>query len=161
MKKGWFDAQIRELSGLRGYQKPEKHSGVLKLDSNENFVISKQFQRDLIDGAKKNCDVREYPLGDTEKLIGALSKYLKVPSSMIGIGNGSDQILDLILVNFLNKRTKILTSDPTFGFFEERCKLYSIPTIKIPFTKDMTLDLNKFLSKTKIQQDFNFQKMIY
>ena len=149
MKKGWFEAKIRELSGLRGYQKPEKHSGVLKLDSNENLVINKQFQRDLIDGAKKNCDVREYPLGDTEKLIDALSKYLKVPSSMIGVGNGSDQILDLILVNFLNKRTKILTSEPTFGFFEERCKLYSIPTMKIPFTKDMTLDLNKFLSKTK------------
>ncbi len=149
MKKGWFEAKIRELSDLRGYQKPEKHTGVLKLDSNENLVINKQFQRDLIDGAKKNCDVREYPLGDTEKLIGALSKYHKVPSSMIGVGNGSDQILDLILVNFLNKRTKILTSEPTFGFFEERCKLYSISTIKIPFTKDMTLDLNKFLSKTK------------
>jgi len=43
----------------------------------------------------------------------------------------------------------VLTSDPTFSFFEERCKLYSIPTIKIPFSKDMTLDLQKFLSKSK------------
>ena len=74
MKKDWFEAKTKELSGLSGYQKPEKHSGVLKLDSNENFVINKQFQRDLIDGAKKNSDVREYPLGHTEKLIEALSK---------------------------------------------------------------------------------------
>jgi histidinol-phosphate aminotransferase len=149
MKKGWFEKRIQELSGLEGYQKPEKHSGVLKLDSNENFVINKQFQRELIDVAKKISDVREYPLGRAEKLIEALSVYLKIPSSMIGIGNGSDQILDLILANFANKRTRILTSDPTFGFFEERCKLYSIPTIKIPFSKDMTLDLSKFISKTK------------
>ena len=133
MKKGWFEAKIRELSGLRGYQKPEKHSGVLKLDSNENLVINKQFQRDLIDNAKKISDVREYPLGRTEKLVEALSKYLKISPSMIGVGNGSDQILDLILANFANKKIKILTSEPTFGFFEERCKLYSIPTIKIPF----------------------------
>jgi histidinol-phosphate aminotransferase len=68
---------------------------------------------------------------------------------MIGVGNGSDQILDLLLVNFCSKKTRILTSDPTFGFFEERCKLYSIPTIKIPFSKDMTLDLENFLSKSK------------
>ncbi len=149
MKKGWFEKRIRELSGLEGYEKPEKHFGVLKLDSNENFVINKQFQRDLIDGAKKISDVREYPLGRTEKLVDALSTYLKIPSSMIGIGNGSDQILDLILANFANKRTRVLTSEPTFGFFEERCKLYSIPTIKIPFSKDMTLDLDKFMSKTK------------
>ena len=49
----------------------------------------------------------------------------------------SRQILDLILVNFASPKIKIITSDPTFSFFEERCKLYSIPTIKIPFSKDM------------------------
>lgn len=147
--KEWFQKKIKELSSLQGYQKPEKQSEALKLDSNENFVINKQFQRDLIDGAKKISDVREYPLGRIEKLIEALSKNLKVSPSMIGVGNGSDQILDLLLVNFCSKKTRILTSDPTFGFFEERCKLYSIPTIKIPFSKDMTLDLENFLSKSK------------
>ena len=149
MKKNWFEQKLNELSSLQGYQKPEKQSETLKLDSNENYVIPSQFQRDLIDGAQKISDVREYPLGRVEKLIEALSKYLKIPSYMIGVGNGSDQILDLLLTNFCNKKTRILTSDPTFGFFEERCKLYSIPTTKIPFSKDMTLDLDKFLLKSK------------
>jgi len=149
MKKDWFQQKVKELSGLQGYQKPEKQSETLKLDSNENYVIPSQFQRDLIFGAQKISDVREYPLGRVEKLIEALSKYLKIPSYMIGVGNGSDQILDLLLTNFCNKKTRILTSDPTFGFFEERCKLYSIPTTKIPFSKDMTLDLEKFLLKSK------------
>ena len=53
-------------------------------------------------------DVREYPLGGTDKLIKSLSKYLKIPSSMIGIGNGSDQILDLILTNFASKQSEKL-----------------------------------------------------
>ena len=145
----WFEKKVIELSKLQGYQKPEKQSETLKLDSNENFVISKQFQKDLIDAAKKNSDVREYPLGSLEKLVIALSKFLKVSPAMIGVGNGSDQILDLLLSNFCNKKTRVLTSEPTFGFFEERCKLYSIPTIKIPFSKDMTLDLEKFLQKSK------------
>ena len=149
MKKSWFQKKVKEYANLKGYQKPEKFSGVLKLDSNENFVIGKQYQQDLIQNARKITDVREYPLGRAEKLVLALTKYLKVPQNMIGIGNGSDQILDLILANFASKQTRVLTSDPTFGFFEERCKLYSIPTIKIPFSKDMTLDLNKFLTKSK------------
>ena len=117
MNKDWFQKKVKDLSNLKGYQKPEKQPEALKLDSNENFVISKQFQKDLIDEAKKISDVREYPLGRTEKLIESLSKYLKVPSTMIGIGNGSDQILDLLLANFCNKKTRVLTSDPTFGFF--------------------------------------------
>jgi len=101
MKNEWFQKKIKELSSLQGYQKPEKQSEALKLDSNENFVINKQFQRDLIDGAKKISDVREYPLGRIEKLIEALSKNLKVSPSMIGVGNGSDQILDLLLSKLL------------------------------------------------------------
>lgn len=149
MTKKWFNKKLQELSKLQGYQKPEYHEGVLKLDSNENFAINKQLQQELIDSAKKNSDVREYPLGKSEKLVEALSKYLQIPPSMIGIGNGSDQILDLILSNFASKQTKILTSEPTFGFFEERCKLYAIPTIKIPFSIEMTLDMDNFISKSK------------
>ena len=149
MTKDWFKKKIREYAKLQGYQKPEKFSGALKLDSNENFVIGKQFQFELLKNARKISDVREYPLGRAEKLISALSKFLKIPENMIGIGNGSDQILDLFLSNFASKQTRVLTSDPTFGFFEERCKLYSIPTIKIPFSKEMTLDLDKFISKSK------------
>ena len=144
-----FQKKLNELSKLSGYEKPKKISGSLKLDSNENFVIGKQFQSDLIDAAKKRCDIREYPLGGTEKLIAKLSKYLKVPSNMVGVGNGSDQILDLFLANFCTRKTRILTSEPTFAFFEERCKLYGVKMIKVPFSEGMTLDVDQFLSKSK------------
>ena len=121
----------------------------MKLDSNENYVISKQFQNDILTSARKNSDVREYPLGGVERLISAISKFVKIPSSMIGVGNGSDQILDLILSNFASKQTKVLTSNPTFGFFEERCKLYSIPLIAIPFSNDMKLNIKDFVKQSK------------
>ena len=149
MSKNWFQKKVKEFSSLSGYTKPKKYSGVLKLDSNENFVISKQFQQDLINGAKKNSDIREYPLGGTEKLVQSLSKHLKIPASMIGIGNGSDQILDLLLTNFASSKTKVLTSNPTFSFFEERCKLYRVPTIRIPFSTNMKLNIKDFESKSK------------
>ena len=149
MKKNWFEEKILKLSSIGGYQKPEIRYDALKLDSNENYVISKQFQNDIISSARKNCDVREYPLGGVERLIQKISQFVKIPSSMIGVGNGSDQILDLILSNFASKKTHILTSNPTFGFFEERCKLHSIPLIRIPFSHDMKLDITKFLEKSK------------
>lgn len=149
MKADWFQKKVEELSKLRGYQKPDKYSNALKLDSNENLAIPREFSLDLINQTREKLDVREYPLGGTERLVVALSDYIKMPSEMIGVGNGSDQIIDLFLTNFASKETTVLTSDPTFGFFEERCKLYAIPTIKIPFTDNMTLDLEKFLSNTK------------
>ena len=144
-----FQKKLNELGKLSGYQKPTKVNDVLKLDSNENLAIKKEFQTELIREAQKRCDVRTYPLGGIENLINSLAMYLKVPKNMISVGNGSDQILDLILANLCTKSTKILTSDPTFGFFEERCKLYSITRIKIPFSKDMDLQIEDFIKKAK------------
>ena len=149
MKKGWLENKVKEFTSLGGYKKPELFEDVLKLDSNENYVIPKQFQSDIISNARKISDVREYPLGGVEKLIQTISKFVKAPASMIGVGNGSDQILDLILSNFASTKTKVLTSNPTFGFFEERCKLYSIPVIAIPFSNDMTLDIKEFSKQSK------------
>lgn len=149
MKKNWFEEKIKKFSMIGGYQKPELIEDSVKLDSNENYVIPKQFQNDIISSAKKNSDIREYPLGGVERLIDTISKFVKIPSSMIGVGNGSDQILDLILSNFASKETKVLTSNPTFGFFEERCKLYDIPLIAIPFSDNMKLDVKDFLKESK------------
>jgi histidinol-phosphate aminotransferase len=149
LKKNWFEEKIKKFSTIGGYQKPELIQDSVKLDSNENYVIPKQFQNDIISSARKNSDIREYPLGGVEKLINSISKFIKIPSSMIGVGNGSDQILDLILSNFASKQTKVLTSNPTFGFFEERCKLYDIPLIAIPFSDDMKLDVKDFLKQSK------------
>ena len=145
----WFDEKIKKFSSIGGYKKPDLVEDSVKLDSNENYVIPKQFQNDIIASAKKNSDVRQYPLGRIDDLIKSISKFSKIPNSMIGVGNGSDQILDLILSNFASKKTKVLTSNPTFGFFEERCKLYSIPLIAIPFSDDMKLDIDEFTKQSK------------
>jgi len=149
MKKDWFQTELEKYSKLVGYKKPEKYLNMIKLDSNENYAVPNEFLQKIINEAKENMDVREYPLGGTERLVQSISKYVKIPKEMIGVGNGSDQIIDLFLSNFSPRETKILTSEPTFGFFEERCKLYSIPTIKIPFDKNMTLNLENFLLNSK------------
>ena len=147
-KNDWFDEKLKKFSKLDGYQKPDLVLDSMKLDSNENYAMPKQFQNDILSTAKKNSDIRAYPLGRVEQLIAAIAKFVQMPSSMIGIGNGSDQILDLILLNFASRKTKVLTCNPTFGFFEQRCKLYGIPLIAIPFSDNMTLDIKTFLKQS-------------
>lgn len=149
MKKNWFEKKIENLSKLSGYKKPIKYSNVIKLDSNENYAVDSSFFQDLMNPVKEKMDVREYPLGGIDRLIVALSNYTKMSKEMIGVGNGSDQIIDLILGNLASKETRILTSDPTFGFFEERCKLYDIPTTRIQFHEEMNLHLEDFIINSK------------
>ena len=44
MKKNWFDEKIKKFSSIGGYKKPELLKDAVKLDSNENYVIPKQFK---------------------------------------------------------------------------------------------------------------------
>jgi len=40
MKKNWFDSKVKEFSLIGGYQKPPLNENSVKLDSNENYVLS-------------------------------------------------------------------------------------------------------------------------
>ena len=120
---------------------PARAAGYLKLDSNENMAMPRQFQADLLRAARKAVDVREYPLGGGERLAGAIARHLRVPASSVGIGSGSDQILDQLLAAFVaGQGGRVLASSPTFAFFEDRCRLYSVPVTSVPYSDDMTLD---------------------
>ena len=129
-----------------GYEKPApppgSGAGYLKLDSNENMAMPRQFQADLLRAARKAVDVREYPLGGGERLARAIARHLRVPASSVGIGSGSDQVLDQLLAAFVAAGAggRVLATSPTFTFFEDRCRLYSVPVTSVPYSDDMTLD---------------------
>lgn len=129
-----------------GYEKPApppgSGAGYLKLDSNENMAMPRQFQADLLRAARKAVDVREYPLGGGERLARAIARHLRVPASSVGIGSGSDQVLDQLLAAFVAAGAggRVLATSPTFTFFEDRCRLYSVPFTSVPYSDDMTLD---------------------
>ena len=135
-----FDARLDKLSELSSYVKPESHDG-LRLDSNENLVISTQIQDKISAGV--NTDIREYPIDGTEKLIRHLSAHLNIPEQYISVGNGSDQILDLMLSKFAGHT--VLVSDPTFSFFVDRCNLHGIQLVRVPYDNDMSLDIDKMI----------------
>lgn len=143
MSDDWFEDSVRRYSKMAGYVKPDSGDGDLRLDSNENLVIPRRFSMEMLSAARRATDARRYPLGGTERLTASLSRYLRVRPGMIGVGNGSDQILDLILSNFASRKTRVLVSEPTFGFFEARCRLYGIPLLRVPFSAGMELDMTR------------------
>lgn len=143
---GWLARRLDHLDGLSGYEKPAHLPG-LKLDSNENLAIPETFQREILEAARRRVDVRQYPLGGTDRLVRAISSHLRMPGYMISVGNGSDQILDLILANLAPPGTTILATDPTFSFFVDRCMLYGIRMVRVPYADDMTINMDHLIEK--------------
>ena len=146
-KNNWLDNKINMLSKLGRYTKPEKIEGAIKLDSNENFALDREFVASITAKAARQVDVREYPLDQLEQLHVQLAKYCGVSEKCIAAGNGSDQVIELLLSTLENKRATVFT--PTFSYFIRRCELHSIKIDRVPLKKDFELDSKAFMRSSK------------
>ena len=143
----WVRSKISSLSRISGYQKPERYTNVLRMDTNENLALPKKFVARIMMEASSKTDPREYPTQQFDELRSRLSKYLNVPKECIAAGNGSDQILDLLLATFAGDGTTTVTVKPTFTFYKDRCNLHSVKMREVKLNNDFSLDTKKLLSE--------------
>jgi histidinol-phosphate aminotransferase len=124
---------------------------VTKLASNENAFGASAKAKQAI---RKNLDeIFRYPDGSCYYLKRALASKLKLTPGNLIFGNGSDEIIDIIIKTFLNPGEEILTSKTTFVEYEIIAKANGFKARCLPL-KDFRYDLDTLSKninkKTKI-----------
>jgi histidinol-phosphate aminotransferase len=142
-----FDDDIKKIARLGHYTKPEKVEGAIKLDSNENFALDRDFVAGVASEAARQVDLREYPLDQLEELYSQLAKYAGVSVKCVAAGSGSDQIIELLLSTLGGRRATVFA--PTFSYFINRCELHGIKVDQVPLGRDFTLDKKAFVKSAK------------
>ena len=132
----------------------KKPSEILKLNSNENLFISRDFLRSLLKQVAEEADPRIYPRDEFMELKESISAYHNIPVDEIVIGAGSDQLIDLVSRMSLGEGDEALSIAPTFVIYERCVKLQGAIYKSIPLKDDFSLNLESLLSsitsKTKI-----------
>ncbi|MGH2665592.1 histidinol-phosphate transaminase [Flavobacterium sp.] len=81
--------------------------------------------------------VNRYPDTEQRQLKEALSVIKKVPVSQILLGNGSDEVLDLLFRAFCEpNKDNIITLPPTYGMYDVLANLNAIENKEILLTKE-------------------------
>ena len=84
--------------------------------------------------------LNRYPDSYQSELKEKLSAYKNIATKNIFIGNGSDEIMDLIIRVFCNPGTdKALTFTPTFGMYQVVADINNIELIKLPLNDDFQI----------------------
>jgi histidinol-phosphate aminotransferase len=100
--------------------------------------------------------VNDYPNGECLQLREALAKYNKVDSAEIIVGNGSDEIIDMISRTFLEQDDEVIILTPTYSFYEYTAKVAGAKVKSIHSLTDKTYKIDpeqvckNVSSKTKI-----------
>jgi histidinol-phosphate aminotransferase len=146
-KSSRLDDSIMRIGRLGRYTKPEKIEGAIKLDSNENFALDRDFVAGVAAEAARQVDLREYPLDQLDELYSQLARYAGVDEKCVAAGSGSDQIIELLLSTLGGRRATVFA--PTFSYFINRCELHGMRVDQIPLKRDFTLDKKAFVKSAK------------
>ena len=91
--------------------------------------------------------VNRYPDPQQTKLKIELSKLKNIPENQILLGNGSDEVLDLIFRAFCEpKEDNIITLPPTYGMYKVLANINSIEEKEVLLSVDFQPDISKILN---------------
>lgn len=92
--------------------------------------------------------LNRYPDPHQKRLKKALSDIKHLPVEQIFIGNGSDEVIDLIYRIFANPgKDSVLICPPTYGMYEVSANINDVQVVKIPLRDDFQLDMDAVLEK--------------
>ena len=112
----------------------------IRLDANESFLtVPEEIENEMVE-ALKNSALNRYPDPMATKLVEGFSKYFGVNPECVTAGNGSDEIISVIMNAFLQKGDKILTLEPDFSMYRFYAEIAECESVK--YQKDNNLDVN-------------------
>ena len=124
---------------------------VIKLASNENPLGPSPRAVDAI--RKAALGLNRYPDSAGFYLKKKLARALNVNTANLVLGNGSDELIDIIIKTFVEDDENIITSDTTFLEYEIIASVYGRKITKVPlryFKYDLESIKKKIDKKTKL-----------
>lgn len=126
--------EMKPYSSARDEYK-DLQSEMVFLDANENPFDSA---------------INRYPDPQQTVLKTLISKQKNVATNQILLGNGSDEVLDLIFRAFCEpNHDSILTLPPTYGMYDVLANLNAIENIQVPLSKNFHLEVDRILENIK------------
>lgn len=100
-------------------------------------------------GSPIGLGYERYPSSSQSKVKEAIATYKKINSNQVVIGNGSDELIDLLIRCFCEpKQDNILICEPTFGMFKVYAQLNNVEVLNAPLKKESFLFDEQVILKT-------------
>lgn len=119
-------------------------SDSIKMASNENSLGPSPRALEAISQSLAN--LHRYPDGSCHYLSQALSRHLQVQPEELVFGNGSNEVIELLVGAFISPGDEVITSHPSFLVYQTMVQTRDGVNIVIPL-KDMGHDLNEIANR--------------
>jgi len=136
----------QDVQSTHGYA-IQQSAGLIKLDAMENpFRLPLPLQRELGERLSRVA-INRYPVQSTADVVAALSRHVELPRGCkLMLGNGSDELIDMLSVACNVAGASILAPEPGFVMYRMSAQLRGLRFIGVPLTAEFELDGNAMLA---------------
>ncbi len=141
----YFRSNVDAMASYIPGEQPVRGTQIIKLNSNENPYPPSPAALAVL----RNIDgewLRRYPQPFAEEFRQAASKVLEIPSDWIIVGNGSDELLSVVIRACVEPGKKVVYPMPTYVLYRTLSEMHAAEIIEIAYSENYSLPLEELAS---------------
>ncbi len=142
----------KEIQALSAYHVADP-GDMIKLDAMENpYAIPEELKQEWLD-AVRDAPVNRYPDPSAKQLTETLRSYMGIgESNSILLGNGSDEIIQMMAMAVAQPGRCILAPEPGFVMYRMIATFCGMDYVGVPLQEDFSLDMPAMLEAINAHQ---------
>ena len=145
----WVRPSVREL---HSYHVPDS-SGMIKLDAMESpYSLQDDIKKSWLEILSRT-DVNRYPDADSRELKIQIRRNLGIPEECkLILGNGSDELIQLIAILLGGKNRVFISPTPSFSMYQQISLATNTEFVGVPLNSDFSLNFETLLDAIRHHQ---------
>lgn len=142
-----------ELANMQAYQVPDA-SGLIKLDAMENpYAFPEALKQQWLEELK-SVELNRYPNPHAAELKKTFQQAFSLsPKLELMFGNGSDELIQLLIMAVAKAGTSILTVTPSFSMYKLIAEYVGVNAVEVPLQQDsFALQMDLLLAQMQTHQ---------
>lgn len=137
-----------KLSEMTPYD-PSENIYRIKLDANESFFELPLELKDEISTGIMSVDFNRYPDPAVTAVRTLAGREFGVPAQNMVVGNGSDELLMLIMNTFVSKGGKVMVAMPDFSMYQFYAEVAELNVVCALKDDELQLDYEELIARAK------------
>jgi histidinol-phosphate aminotransferase len=140
-----------KLNNIKPYV-VDKNNYSVRLDANESFLTFSQELKMELSEAVNNVLFNRYPDPDSSQLCKLYGEYCGIDSKYIMAGNGSDEIIQILVNGFLTSGDAVLTLKPDFSMYKFYSSLIGAYVLEYDMGEALEFNVGEFVKLAKDEE---------
>lgn len=135
-----------KIKNLEPYQ-PNSGDVSIRCDANEAcFNFSREIKESIKEAIDK-IDFNRYPDPMATELCKAFAGYYKIDANLVTAGNGSDELISILMGSFLKKGDTVITVSMDFSMYNFYSYLAELNCISAEKEEDLSINIDKLIAR--------------